>query len=64
MASVKRYIDTSHWLTDQSDVVALLVLEHQTYVQNLMTRVDFKVRTIMSRDGRCAGRRRHAAGRT
>src|SRR5262245_49685319 len=30
LASVKDYIDTSRWLTDQSDVVALLVVEHQT----------------------------------
>ena len=31
-------------------MAALLVLEHQTYVQNLITRVNFKVRTIMSRE--------------
>ncbi len=52
---VKAYLDTSHWLTDKSDVVALLVLEHQTYVQNLITRVDFKVRTIISREGDASG---------
>ena len=31
-------------------MVALLVLEHQVHVQNLITRVNFKVRTIMSRE--------------
>jgi len=49
ITSVRDYIDTSHWLTDQSDVVALLVLEHQTFVQNIITRVNYKVRTVMSR---------------
>jgi hypothetical protein len=49
LANVRSYIDRSHWLTDQSDVVALLVLEHQTQLQNMMTRVNYKVRTVMSR---------------
>jgi hypothetical protein len=48
--SVKQYLDTSHWPSDHSDVVALLVLEHQTQVQNLITRVSYKVRTVMARD--------------
>lgn len=37
------YIDTTRHLTPHSDVVALLVLEHQTFVQNLITRIAFKV---------------------
>lgn len=45
------YIDTSNYLTDQSDVVALTVLEHQTWLQNLITRVDYKIRTVVARDG-------------
>ena len=48
--NVRRYVDRSRWPTDQSDVVALLVLEHQTYLQNTITRVNYKVRTIMSRE--------------
>jgi hypothetical protein len=48
--SVKAYIDTTRWLTEQSDVVALLVLEHQTALQNILTRVNYKVRTVMSRE--------------
>jgi hypothetical protein len=51
LASVKGYIDTSRWLTDTSDVVALLVVEHQTALQNMITRVNYKVRTVMSREG-------------
>lgn len=54
---LKDYIDTSNYLTDQSDVVALTVLEHQTWLQNLITRVDYKIRTVMSREGE-----EHAAG--
>ncbi len=49
LASVKAYVDSARWPTDQSDVVALLVLEHQTSLQNFITRVNYKVRTVMSR---------------
>jgi len=49
LASLKDYLDVSRWPTDQSDVVALLVLEHQTALQNMLTRVNYKVRTVMSR---------------
>jgi hypothetical protein len=45
------YFDTTGYPSDQSDIAALLVLEHQAYVQNLITRANYKVRTLMSRDG-------------
>jgi hypothetical protein len=48
--NLKGYFDTDAYLSDKSDVAALLVLEHQVYIQNLISRVNFKVRTIMSRD--------------
>jgi hypothetical protein len=48
--NLKGYFDTDAYLSDKSDVGALLVLEHQVHVQNLITRVNFKVRTIMSRE--------------
>jgi hypothetical protein len=51
LGSVSAYFDTSLYLTDKSDVVALLVSEHQTFVQNLITRVLYKVTTIMSQTG-------------
>jgi len=54
IAGLQQYIDVSNWLTGQSDVVALLVLEHQTQVQDLITRANYKVRTVMSRDGNTA----------
>jgi hypothetical protein len=50
-ANLAGYFDTTAYLTDKSDVVALLVLEHQTFVQNLITRVTFKTRMALSRDG-------------
>jgi hypothetical protein len=50
LAGLEDYIDTTRWPTAQSDVVALLVLEHQTSLQNIITRINYKVRTVMSRD--------------
>jgi hypothetical protein len=48
--------DTQPYLTDRSDVVALLVLEHQIYIENLITRANFKARTLTARenDGQAA----------
>lgn len=42
------FFDVSRHMTPYSDVVALMVLEHQAQVQNLITRVDYKVHTVMS----------------
>jgi hypothetical protein len=41
--------DTRPYLTDKSDIVALLVLQHQVDVQNLITRVNFEVRTALAK---------------
>jgi hypothetical protein len=49
--SVKTLFDTSSYLTDKSDIVALLVFEHQAYVGNLMTRANYKSRTLLNRNG-------------
>jgi hypothetical protein len=43
-------VDTSPYLSDHSDIVALLVLEHQVHVQNEITRVAYDVRTALHRD--------------
>jgi len=43
--------DTKPYLTDKSDVVALLVLQHQVTVQNLLTRANFEVRNALARVG-------------
>ena len=37
-------IDTASWPEPSSDIVALMVLEHQTRMQNLITRVGWEVR--------------------
>jgi len=49
--SVKAYFDASAYLTDKSDIVALLVFEHQAYVGNLITRANYKSRTLLDRNG-------------
>jgi hypothetical protein len=42
--------DTRPYLTDKSDIVALLVLQHQVDVQNILTRVNFEVRSALAKD--------------
>lgn len=44
------YLDVSRYPTGTSDVVALTVLEHQTRLHNQITRVDYKIRTVLERD--------------
>ncbi|PZN32083.1 MAG: hypothetical protein DIU71_08370 [Proteobacteria bacterium] len=44
--------DTRPYLTNTSDIVALMVFEHQTTVQNLITRINFKARTFVANDAR------------
>ncbi len=41
--------NTQPYLTDKSDIVALLVLQHQVDVQNLITRANFEVREALAR---------------
>lgn len=47
--TLKGLFDTKPYLTDKSDIVALLVLQHQVDVQNLITRVNFEVRTALAK---------------
>lgn len=44
-------LDTRPYPRDTSDIVALLVLEHQTTVHNLITRINFKARSLVARVG-------------
>jgi hypothetical protein len=39
--------DTSRYLTSKSDIVALLVFEHQTNMQNAITRVNYDARNLL-----------------
>jgi hypothetical protein len=50
---LSRLFDTDPYLTGHSDIVALMVVEHQIYVQNLLTRVNWEVRTLL--DGQSVG---------
>jgi hypothetical protein len=42
--------DTKPYLTDKSDIVALMILEHQVNAQNAIARVNFDVRTAIDRE--------------
>ena len=44
LATLEGKFDTGAYLTPHSDIVALLVLEHQTHMTNLITRVGFETR--------------------
>jgi hypothetical protein len=54
-------VDTTGYLAPQSDIVALLVFEHQMYMMNLLTRIGWEARIIEYRqrvstaDARAAG---------
>jgi hypothetical protein len=50
--SLEGRLDTSSYLTDKSDIVALLVFEHQTNMQNAVTRLSYDARNLLhARDG-------------
>jgi hypothetical protein len=48
LASLSRHIDTDAYLRPHSDIVALMVLEHQTRMQNLITRVGYETRMAIA----------------
>lgn len=47
VTSLADRFDTSHYLTGHSDIVALMVLEHQTDAHNYLTRASFLTRQAM-----------------
>jgi len=47
VTNLSRFIDTGAYLTPHSDVVALMTLEHQTQMENLITRVAWEARMAM-----------------
>ena len=51
-------LDTDPYLTRHSDIVALMVVEHQIHVQNLLTRVNWEVRTLLAERAEQPGRAR------
>jgi hypothetical protein len=47
VTDLNRYFKTDHYLTPHSDIVALMVLEHQTQMHNLITRANFLTRQAL-----------------
>jgi hypothetical protein len=45
LTDLGKLMDTSAYLGKHSDIVALMVIEHQVHVQNLITRVNYDTRT-------------------
>jgi hypothetical protein len=43
-------VDMRPYPTNTSDIVALLVFEHQAYFHNLITRLNYKARTVVGRE--------------
>jgi hypothetical protein len=52
--SLDHLFDTGPYLRNTSDVVALMVLEHQAFVQNLITRLSYDARTALHEAGAAA----------
>jgi hypothetical protein len=48
LTSLERKFDTSHYMAATSDIVALMTLEHQTRMSNLMTRIGWDTRTAQA----------------
>jgi hypothetical protein len=44
---LRRYFDTSAYLSPHSDLVALMVLQHQTHLHNLITRASYETRKAL-----------------
>ena len=53
LPSVEDRFDTSGYLTPYSDIAALMVLEHQTHMTNLLTRTGWEFR-VAAHEGRAA----------
>ncbi|MDF7809423.1 hypothetical protein P4E94_18420 [Pontiellaceae bacterium B12219] len=45
------FFDTTQFLTPHSDVMALMVLEHQTHLFNLINRANYRVRLVLHDEG-------------
>lgn len=50
VTDLKPFIDTGAYLTPHSDIVALMTLEHQTQMGNLMIRVGWEARMAMTQN--------------
>jgi hypothetical protein len=51
VTDLSHFIDTGAYLTPHSDIVALMTLEHQTHMENLITRVGWETRMAIYENG-------------
>lgn len=51
LADLTQIIDTSKYLTPHSDIVALMVLEHQAHMHNYITRLNYETRIMTATYG-------------
>jgi hypothetical protein len=56
LSSLNSRFDTQAYLTPYSDVVALMVFEHQMHMINLFTRLGWEVRAAEGEDGQARGK--------
>ncbi len=49
VANLDKFFDTSSYLTDKSDVAAVLVFEHQVDIHNLIIHANYKSRMLLER---------------
>jgi hypothetical protein len=49
--NLNKYFDTSEYVTPHSDIVALMVLEHQTHMHNFITRMNYEARIRVAQYG-------------
>jgi hypothetical protein len=48
LSDLSGLLDTDPYLTGHSDIVALMVVEHQLHVQNLLTRLNWEARKLLA----------------
>lgn len=51
VTSLSQFVDTKAFLTPHSDIVALMVLEHQTILHNLIVKANFQTRQALHYQG-------------
>ena len=55
LVGLSKLLDTTPYPTDKSDIVALLVMEHQVYIHDLISRANYKTRWLMVRSNAAGG---------
>ncbi|HLJ54236.1 MAG TPA: hypothetical protein VKT77_04300 [Chthonomonadaceae bacterium] len=51
VSDLRRFVDTSPYLSPHSDIVALMVLAHQTHMQNLIAQAGYRSRAAQKEPG-------------